>query len=895
MSPVPDRLAAALSDRYTIERELGAGGMATVYLAEDLKHDRKVAVKVLRPELAAVLGADRFVQEIKTTAALQHPHILPLFDSGEADGFLFYVMPYVEGETLRQKLDRETQLSIDEAVKITTEVADALDYAHRHGVVHRDIKPENILLHDGRPMVADFGIALALSAAAGGRMTETGMSLGTPHYMSPEQATADKDITGRSDIYSLASVLYEMLTGNPPHVGSSAQQIIMKIIAEDVKPVTEFRKSVPANVAAATAKALEKLPADRFDSAKAFADALTNSAFTTVSAASAASAAPAALHRSRMTISLLAAACVALAAIAAWALLRSPPSPPTSRQRVVLWHRAPGRILDPGHARVQATQAAISPNGSTIVYSEPTDSGPVLMRKRRNEAVATPLAGTNGGMAPFFSPDGRWIGYRTADGKLKKLPATGGGSVTLATDAAVEVSAAAAWLDDGTIVYAMNVGLRRLNAAGDSSWALGPDSAWAGNTILTLSPLPKSRGVLYTLCRGNCAVASSVYAFDLHTGQHHLLVADAVGAWYAPPGVLLFTDRTGGLYGERFDVDRLAVTSGRVPLIPGVEPGNFTLARNGTVLYATAGAGSGGTPAELMWVARDGSAVPLDTTWKADFNYPAISPNGKTLAVSVRGATTQIWLRHADGAREPLTQHGTLNWRPAWTADGRSIVFCSNQGAGADSMHYDLYRMPVNHSSPAERLVHFPYPIWEGEESADGRWIVFRSDEEQGLSHIRARRVAGDTAIRPLLGGNGASADEIALSPDGRWIAYTLANGSTRSIEIYVAPFPSVTAPSQISQGDGMEPRWARNGRELFFKSGGRLMAVDVGVGPTLSVGSPHPLFSVLPYRSAFNRQEYDVAPDGRHFVMIRDVGEGSETVMYVEHWFTELEAKMRQ
>jgi dipeptidyl aminopeptidase/acylaminoacyl peptidase len=272
-------LATALADRYRIERTLGVGGMATVYLAEDFKHHRHVALKVLKPELAAVLGADRFVQEIATTAALQHPHILPLFDSGEANGFLYYVMPFVDGETLRAKLDRETQLGIDEAVKLTTAVADALDYAHRHGVIHRDIKPENILLQEGRPMVADFGIALAVSAAAGGRMTETGLSLGTPHYMSPEQATAEKEISARSDIYSLGSVLYEMLTGDPPHTGASAQQIIMKIITEPAAPVTQARKSVPRNVAAAVSRALEKLPADRFATAKAFAEALENPAY----------------------------------------------------------------------------------------------------------------------------------------------------------------------------------------------------------------------------------------------------------------------------------------------------------------------------------------------------------------------------------------------------------------------------------------------------------------------------------------------------------------------------------------------------------------------------------------------------------------------------------------
>src|SRR5688572_3562023 len=284
MTVITERLSAALAGRYRIERHLGEGGMASVYLAEDLKHDRKVAVKVLKPELAAVLGAERFVVEIKTTASLQHPHILPLFDSGTADGFLFYVMPFIKGETLRDKLNRETQLGVDEAVRIAREVADALDYAHRNGVIHRDIKPENILLHDGRPMVADFGIALAVSAAAGGRMTETGLSLGTPHYMSPEQATAEKEISARSDIYSLASVLYEMLAGNPPHVGSSAQQIIMKIIAEPAAPVTQWRKAVPPNVSAALAKALEKLPADRFATATQFAEALANPAFVTTSA-----------------------------------------------------------------------------------------------------------------------------------------------------------------------------------------------------------------------------------------------------------------------------------------------------------------------------------------------------------------------------------------------------------------------------------------------------------------------------------------------------------------------------------------------------------------------------------------------------------------------------------
>src|SRR5687768_8712128 len=268
------RLNAALQGRYRIERELGVGGMATVYLATDLKHHRKVALKVLKPELAAVVGAERFLAEIQTTANLQHPNILPLFDSGEADSFLFYVMPFVEGESLRDRLDREHQLPVDDAVETAKRLAEALDYAHRKGVIHRDIKPANVLLLDGKPVISDFGIALAVGVAGGGRLTETGLSLGTPHYMSPEQATGDAHVGPATDIYALGCVLYEMLVGDPPYVGSTAQAVLGKIITAEPEPVARHRKNVPQNVDAAIRKALEKVPADRFESATAIANAV---------------------------------------------------------------------------------------------------------------------------------------------------------------------------------------------------------------------------------------------------------------------------------------------------------------------------------------------------------------------------------------------------------------------------------------------------------------------------------------------------------------------------------------------------------------------------------------------------------------------------------------------
>src|SRR5829696_1456445 len=275
-----ERLAAALAERYRIERELGAGGMATVYLAHDLKHDRKVAIKVLKPELAAVLGAERFLSEIKVTANLQHPNLLPLFDSGEAGELLYYVMPYVEGETLRARLQREQQLPVDETVRLVALMAGALDFAHGRGVVHRDLKPENILLQAGQPVIADFGIALAVSNAGGERVTQTGLSLGSPHYMSPEQAAGDRAVDARTDQYALAALTYEMLTGEPPHTGATAQVIIARLMTEKPRSITSARPAVPKAIDAAVQRALSKAPADRFATCGDFARGLTTGVAT---------------------------------------------------------------------------------------------------------------------------------------------------------------------------------------------------------------------------------------------------------------------------------------------------------------------------------------------------------------------------------------------------------------------------------------------------------------------------------------------------------------------------------------------------------------------------------------------------------------------------------------
>ena len=328
MPDLLERLSSALGDRYSIEREVGRGGMAVVFLAEDLKHSRQVAIKVLKPELAAAVGTDRFLREIETVAGLRHPHILPLYDSGETDGLLYFVMPYVEGESVRQRLERERQLPLEEALRITQEVAEALDHAHRHGVVHRDIKPANIMLDEGHAVVTDFGVARAVSEAGGEKVTATGMAVGTPAYMSPEQASGE-EVDERTDIYALGCVLYEMLAGEPPLVGPTPQSTAAKRLTDRPTPLRALRSTVPLKLDQTIQKVLERSPADRYTTAAEFAEALgsiTSGASGTI---------PVWPARRRIWIGVTSAAVISMAAVAGWLALRPPDATTTFDQNSI--------------------------------------------------------------------------------------------------------------------------------------------------------------------------------------------------------------------------------------------------------------------------------------------------------------------------------------------------------------------------------------------------------------------------------------------------------------------------------------------------------------------------------------------------------------------------------
>ncbi len=898
MPELQDRLQVALADRYRIEREIGAGGMATVYLAQDLRHDRRVALKLLRPELSAVIGAERFLAEIKLTANLQHPHILPLFDSGEADGFLFYVMPFVEGESLRSRLNREKQLPVAEAVRIATEVASALDYAHRHGVVHRDIKPENILLHDGQALVADFGIALAASKASGARMTETGMSLGTPHYMSPEQAMGEREITGRSDVYALGVVLYEMLTGDPPFTGSTAQAIVARVLTETPRPILPQRHTIPPEIEGAVLTALEKLPADRFATAAEFADALTGRSTgpTRLSAASPAAAGrgPAAAGRTRIDpvrIGLFAALVLALLG-AGWGWLRPAPAPSVNRFSVFL---PPSQALAP--VNISGNRIAISPDGQRMVYVGPSQGGVQLWLREHDALNATPVPGTQGAGSPFFSPDGRQLGFLINGTKLRTVALGGGPTVSLSDSVN---SSGGDWGPDGYIYIEVDQGLARLRATGGPLEPLYDmlkhGEAGAEFPIV----LPGAKGLLFRTRRANQAVGDfQIVAMPLPKPggkpvEPHVLTR-GVYARYSPTGHLVVVTGEGKLVAYPFDAAKLAITGAPVAMLEGIgiEIGGFSttlqLSNNGTLVYTT---GAAARPRQPVWVTREGLESAVDSSWEPPGTIASmsLSPDGKALAAEiVINGNSALWIKQLpSGPASRVTFGDTANLRPTWSADGRSLVYVGNAGPNGGQ----ALRRRADGTGTAQQLTRSPFSWAQVSETRDGRWTLLRrSFLEAGAGDIYGMR-AGDSTLVRLVAGP-ATEIEPAVSPDGRWMAY--ASNESGTPEVYVRPFPDVgSARWQVSVAGGRDPVWAHSGKELFYwSSGNKLMSVAVRPGATFGFEQPRALFATAAYVPAQAMPSYDVSPDDRRFVFLRETSanERSELIV-VQNWTTELRAR---
>ena len=884
---------------YAVERELGSGGMATVYLAHDRKHDRKVAIKVLHAELAAMLGADRFLQEIKLTANLQHPHILGLIDSGvlgddatELAGRPYYVMPFIEGESLRQRLEREQQLPVADAVRIVTEIAGALDYAHRHGVIHRDIKPENILLHDNSAIVADFGIALAVTEAGGARMTQTGLSLGTPAYMSPEQAMGARVITARSDVYSLGAVLYELLAGEPPFTGPTVQAVVARVMTEEPRSLTGQRRTVPRHVSAAVSRVLEKLPADRFESALAFAEALNDPTFAG-NAESVATAFPAAAHDRRMLYAASALAALFLATTL-WAWNRAAPPKQVVRSTLSL-DSAEGIALGaPWWDRL-----AIAPDGAHLAFIGQTD-GQVFIRPR-NQLRATPIPGSQGAETPFFSPDGAHIGF-LSEGHVYIASINGGPPVAV-SDTLTGV-AGASWGRDG-FIYVDGQGslpLLRVEAKPGATpkWFTTLDTATGEMDHTWPDVLPNGKGVLFTIVfrdkRGaNGGTSSAIGVADIPSGKHRILINGAIHARYAASGHLVYVTPGKTLMAVPFDQNSMKITGEPFALADRMRLGangaaDLAVSQTGTLVYAT---GGGEGKQELVWVTRDGKEQDVDRNWQGIFFEPALSPDGKRLAVAIStGDVGDVWIRELDrGSNMKLTIQGSANAYPTWTPDGRSITYSSNASSA-----YDLWTKQADGSAQAVLQLHQTRDLVESEWSPDGKWLVFVTDMGgPGVGDILGIRPGVDTIPVPLVATNFQEFTP-TISPDGRWLAYC--SNESGQYEIWVVPFPNTGAAKwAVSTHGGTEPRWSHSGRELFFRDGAHnLVAQAVNSGPTFSLGPATVLFPAAGYAELEEAVQYAVSRDDKRFLMVRSAAATTpDRFIVVENWFEELKGKPRK
>ena len=880
------QLKEALSERYDIKREIGAGGMATVYLAQDLRHDRPVALKLLNPELGAVLGAERFLAEIKVTANLQHPNLLPLFDSGAAEGLLYYVMPFVDGETLRGRLSRERQLPVEEAVRMTVAIANALDYAHSHGVIHRDLKPENILLQAGQPVIADFGIALAVKNAGGNRITQTGLSLGTPQYMSPEQATGDRVIDGRADIYSLGAVAYEMLTGEPPHTGSTSQAIIARMLTEKPRPMRVTRSAIPEHVELAVQHALEKLPADRFSTAHQFAEALhgTGGVGTTGVYASSLSGVRSGTRRSWKTRMrdpvTLAAGGVAIAALAYAAIGRSPPRSP---DRVVRFVVAGSDSLKP--VSNYPWPAAISPDGGIVIYTASLPGATsALFALRTDQLEAHQIPGTAGAWEPSFSPNGQWLLFQN-DGKIRKVRLDGSAPITIADGGSAN---GGDWTSREEVVVGADGakrGLSKVNAAGgDLVEFVKPDTSIGETDYLWPISFPDGKRAVFVIWTGSLASAS-LATVSMDGGEVSPLGLKGVRPLAVMGRTLIYVQTDGAVMAVELDRSGRK-TGGKA--IPVLDPVTVIAGNNGnsSIFVSQGGAlvtARGGTRSQLAWVSRDGTykAIMKDSR---SYESPRISPDGRRIAVVV-GARDQsdIWVYDTETGTFSRMSSVKVASSPSWSPDGSKVFFA---GLG-DKQLYAIWSQQADGGAPAEKVLDTNLTASVAV-APDGLSVLYTSYNNNSWDIFRARLDSAPVGVMYIGGRENESAP--AFSPDGRWVAI-VSDESGRS-EIYVRSYPNPSARVQISAGGGTEPAWSRDGAVLHYRSGADRLSVRISTTPMVRVLSRDTSMTQMSslVTGALN-SPYDISRDGRYLGLVSN--RDDYQLVVVPNWRAELEQRL--
>ena len=873
---------------YEILACLGKGGMGEVYRARDTRLNRIVAIKILAHRLADRSELrERFEREARTIASLNHPHICTLHDIGQQDGIDYLVMECLEGETLASRLAKG-RLSLEQTLQYAIQIADALDKAHRKGVTHRDLKPGNIMLTQSGAKLLDFGLAklkqevspetatISQIQSANQPITAQGAIVGTLLYMAPEQLEG-KETDARTDIFAFGTVVYEMATGKKAFEGKSQASIIAKILESEPPPISSLQPMTPPALDHAVKKCVAKEPADRWQSASDLHDELK-----WIAEAGSQSAAPEAttvgrarlLRRWALVSSL---ACLIAATITGFAVWKLKPTLVPLRQTVTRFviSLLPGEELSRGAGA--ASPVALSPDGTQLVYSAIQGGSPQLYVRSLDSLQDKPIAGTEGASAPFFSPDGQWVGF-FAEGKLKKVPVTGGSPVVLCE---VGGGFGASWGNDDTIFFAPGSmsGLWRVSAKGGTPQPFTELDRQNGE-ISHRSPrvLPGGKAVLFTVWTGPGWDEQQIQLKIVATGERRLLVRGGETGSYMPTGHVVY-ERAGTLMAVPFDIARLEVAgSAPVSLAEGVKEGGeeayYAVSYNGLLAYVP------GSPAQfeqsLIWVDRDGKVEPLPAPPR-NYSTLRISPDGQEVALGIDGAQSDVWLYNlARRTFTRLTFEGSSQI-PIWTPDGKRVTYRATR-AGTRNL---FWRM-ADGSGAEERLT-----TGEGNQTAaswspDGKalgYYVVQGDTTAAAMWVL--EVGGDRKPRPILP-NSFNEFGPRFSPDGRWLAYF--SDESGRFEVYVLPYPGPGGRWQVSADGGAIPVWNRNGRELFYRSGDRMMAVDVTLQPSFSAGEPKMLFEGQ-YAGA-----YDVSPDGQRFLMLKPVEEAApRQINVVLNWTEEL------